>query len=216
MEHGRNIIAEFETLVDVDLGILRLIQIKYPNKKYMKDHVLKGDDYFLRCLLLERKNINPLSILFKDEYQENIDSILDDIYKNEIEEVYKLSEPLSLFGLMQTYKKNEAIGTCVLCKNIQQEQYIKRVDDTLTIRKDGYNVSLNNYDVFAIKTYKDILNYTKPIKGKSIYLMNYKYNLEDKDGLTIPLLEISKHVTDVNNLYMIDPYIDFKLPINQK
>lgn len=210
-KYGNNALIDFDSIVDTDLAILRLVQIKYANEKYMKRNILHADDYLLKCELLLRKDPNPLSIVFKEEYQSSAKDVFEDLITNHYDEILEHSDPTAIFGLMQTYKKTSGVIRCtVLCKNSHQEQYIKSIDKEIVTTISNGNINVKPYDSIFIKNYATALTFDN-LEGKSIFVSNYSFNLEDNKR-TVMLLSISVFVTDVNKVYLIDPYINFKLP----
>lgn len=212
-KYGNNVLIEFEAVVDLDFGFLKLIQSKYNNLKFMKSYVLKADTYFLKYLLLTRRDPNPLSVMINKEYEQDVDQIFKDIVASDRSEILELSSPTAIFGLIETYKKTDGVINCtVLCKTQQDEQYIKNLDDSIRTIVKGYDIDLSTYDSIFIKDYNDILKYNK-MEAKSIFLLKYAFNLED-DKREIPLIKISIFVTDVNKIYLVTPYVGFKFPEN--
>lgn len=213
-KYGTNILVDFNCIVDIDFAIIQYLQKNCVNEKYMKSYVLHGSDYFIKCLLLQRKNINPVSIIIKDEYIDSADDILEEILEEHYDEILNIITPTAIFGLIVTYVSIEESGIhCdILCKNQQQEQYIKNINPLLTTIRYDKGMSVRIYDSVFIKVYEEILTFSD-FGGKYAYLMNYSYNLEENEkGVELPKKLISALITDVNRVFTIDPYVDFKLP----
>ena len=218
--YGNNILAEFDCIVDINYGILRLIQIKYNNSDYIKQHILDADDYTLKCILLERKEYNPLYIALKDDYRDNAESLYNEIINNEYNEVLKYSYGNALFGLMNVYINTEgAINVTVLCKNETQEQYIKKLNKNMKVIISEYkDIDTSEYDSYFVEYYPNILKYGEStIAGKSIFIPSYGYNLEDMliADNEVPLIHISGIIGDVNKIYIVSPFSDFETPADE-
>lgn len=218
-KYGNNILAEFDSLIDVNYGVLRLVQIKYNNEEYIKKHILDADSYVLRCLLLQRKDYNPLYIALKDEYIDNAEDLYNEIIENEYKDVLKYTIPNSLFELMKMYRQTDGvINVTVLCKNEIQEQYIKQLNKDMPVFVGNYeDINTDKYDSYFVDYYPNILKFgNKEFEAKSIFIPKYAYNL-DKGvaGEDVPIIPVSGLIADVNKVYIISPFSDFETPADE-
>jgi len=216
VKYGNTVLFDFEAVIDIDYSIVTFLR-DISNQKYIRPSIIEADYNFLKSLILTRRNNNPLSVLLSDEYLNSIDDIYNSLLKNDnyYDQIIRLSEHNDVFKLMQTYRKTlDGVIKCdVLCHNHIQEGFIKSVDSTINtiLKNKEENFNVKRYDSIFIKYYPDVLKFDK-LEGKHIFLLNYQFNLEENTNKIIPKLDISFYVTDVNKVYMVDPYIDFKLP----
>lgn len=212
-EFGSTVLFEFQTIVDLDLALLKYIQNEYKDSKFFNKHVLLADDYILKSLLLTRDNKNPLSVIIDDKYKDSIDSLYEEIIQNKESELFKYATPLApLIVLNMLTKTDSGIDCVVNCKNVEEEQFIKHIKSDIRTTIEGYNIDLSKYDGIYIKNVEDSIKYKK-FNGKSIYFLEYKYNLEPNKKDMMPLFNISIIIANTNNLYLVSPYTDFSVPL---
>ena len=211
LNYTSKIIVDFDSIVDTDFGIICYVIKHYKDSKYLLDYVVKGTEYFVKCLLLVREDENPLSIIFKPEYKNSIDSILKEIETtDEYKEVLKHAKPTAIFGLIETYKKtNGVIDATILCKNQIQEQYIKKIDNNLKVIVSE-SIDLEPYGTMIVKNYSSLLRHNN-VLGKSIIVCEYAYNMDkDRDRVLNPKVDVL--ISKSNNTFIVFPYLNFKLP----
>jgi len=214
-EYGNNVLLELDTIIDLDYGIIKLIRQKYNNLEYMKDYMLNADEYFTKCMILSRKDPNPVTIMLQDKYLDNANSIYEDMLEQDMDTILELTPPTNIFGLLQTYRKTDGIIKCtILCKNVREEQYIKSIDPSLNVIVGDHSVDLTIYDSIFIKNYRDTLKYNKlnRLEGKSLFISRYDFNLQPERDEDTVLFDVSVFIADVNKVYLVTPYTNFKFP----
>lgn len=127
--------------------------------------------------------------------------------------------PLAPLKLLKNFisVENNVIKCKVLCKTLKQEQFIKSIlpDVQTIVEPDVSKVDLNEFDSIFVKRYIDILKY-REVKCKNVIILKYNYNLEPAMTKLVPRLDVSLFVTDVNNVYLVDPYVDIEMPLEIK
>lgn len=196
-----NILVDFDLLIDTDFGLLQLIKKEYHDNDFIDTIILKMKDKILLSELLDRKDKNPLSIAFKKQYVDNIDSLYDEFMKNEYESILKYSISTSLLDLMLTYAQSNSCMITVICKNKLEEQIINKFN-IKSIISSFDKVNIDDFDSIYIKDYTKVLSF-KRLKAKNIFIGNYKFNLEDD---CMPLEDISILIADINIVSIIDVY----------
>ena len=71
-------IFDFESVFDLDLTMIELIQEKFKGSKFFNS-VMNEDPMTVRLLLRSRQEHNPLSIIINDEYKDSIDDLYEEI-----------------------------------------------------------------------------------------------------------------------------------------
>lgn len=205
-------LIDFEMLVNVDYGIIKLIKRDYNNGEYIDlDYLDKVKDSVLISELYLRDYENPLELVLKDDYINQADGLLNQIYKEKYKDVLDLSVMTNVSSLMQMYTNgqymsNDEFSVTVLCKNLIEEHYIKLKNpeyNTLVV-SDKKKVDVNMYDYFYIKNFKDLLDYNRLLK-KNLYIARYGFNREPGRVNTLKL-SISEKLADFNQLFFIDIY----------
>ena len=214
IEFGSAALFEFQSIVDLDLALLKYIQVEFSNSKFFNKIVVQeADDYILKSLLVSRTNINPLSVIIDDKYMSSINGLYDDLILNKENEILKFGTPLATYNIFHIVQNSESGIKCVVnCRNVHEEQFIKNIKEDIPIITDGYNVDLSKYKAFYIKNVEDALKY-KTFNGKSIYFLDYEYNIEPNRKERLPIIKIGSALSFTNDLYFIDPYKNFVLPV---
>ena len=212
LEFNSDVLFEFAALVDLDLALLKYIQINFPESKFFNKTVMKSDEYTLKCLLVTRKKSNPLSVIIEDEYVKTIDSLYEDLLSKKEEEILKFATPLSTFSLFNTIRKSDGGIRCVVnCKNVVEEQFIKSLINDVMVITDSYTVPISKYAGYYIKNVEDTFKY-KFFDGKAIYYLDYDYNIQPNRKDRMPLFDIAGAISRTNNIFLVSPYTNLELP----
>lgn len=215
IKYSNNILVEFSAIMDMDLAILRLIQLEYNNPEYFNIDIL--DKKSLKTDILSREYPNPLRFIIKDKYIDDVNKIYEDLIKQHSDMIYDICLPNDIFRLLLTLKRTSGIvNTTVLCLSEKEKDIIKKYDiknvfNTLVV-SERKKAELTNYDCVFVNRYRDILFYNLgQLAAKYIFIHRAKYNLEIGYKKQIPIIAVSKVVGDVNKVMLIDPYRNFNL-----
>lgn len=219
-KYGINILIDFECMMDIDYAIYTLIKYKY-NKKpgVFYDFYMNSEDMnFIKYLMLIRCELNPLTAILTPEYMTEADSLYEQILGTDYQNILSIAEANDIFGLMETYiKTNDIIKVNVLCKDQAQADIIKKLDSSESFKiiiSDRKKVDLSKFDAIWIGKFAHILGFDlNQVKGKHIYMIRAKYNVEPHKITEIPKLEIAVHVGYVNKIYLVSAYEWFDMPV---
>lgn len=195
----KNILVDFDMIGDTDLSICKFIIFNYSKSNYLKKSVLKSSEYYLKYLLLTRDNINPLTVLFKKDY--NVDELYHEILNNKWEDVLKFSSNTDLY---KVFYSNSVYDIYVNCRNMEEVNMISHQT------KDKFKSIINckdSYPYFSIY-YKNSIDVLKMdnVQGKSIYIQDYSLNYENYKNNVLNSASIA--LTGRNELKMISIYSD--------
>lgn len=219
----------FNSLIDLDYTILRMIRNEYNNPKYIDQKVMSVSTKDIKTLLLNRQDPNPLTICIEDK------SIADNIYKEIMNERYsdlicpnKYLDITGLFFLVSVYTNMKDVDVTVLCTSNQESAIIKQYHSKVKtiILPDPVDLDLDVYTDFVFKNAMDVYKFKNPFKEKRIVFLNYRFNATiTEDGELFPRLDIAKDlysnglnaVTLVDTYRKGDPdYTDLKIVIKKK
>ena len=79
-----NILLEFETVVDIDYGVLQLVEEKYEQDDRFYHQLMYLGDKQIKGLIHNNDSNNPVRILMDIEDYDEADRIYSDIMENEI------------------------------------------------------------------------------------------------------------------------------------
>ena len=170
---------------------------------FIDDIIFKMKDKILLGELLQRKNKNPLSIAFKKEYLQSIDSLYNEFIELEFDNILKYSLKTNILDLVKTYIETSSSAVTVICKNKSEEQFINKYKLKTIICDNLSKLDISEFDSIFIKEYSKVTEF-KNLSAKNIFIGRYNFNLED-DEYT-PKEEISVLVADVNIISVIDVY----------
>ena len=172
-------LVQFNSIVDLDKYIIYYILNKYPRSKYIKDEAYGYTDYYVDILLMQRREKNPLSIIFKNDYKDQIDNLYSELLlkkKDMLKDVIFLTSICDPFRVMSDYE------AYINCKDDDEIEICNRIFDKCTnISLIENEVSLIKYFNIILKDIDDILLFEEPYTGKSIYIWNYPMNYENYD-----------------------------------
>lgn len=203
MSQSNNILADFNMLLNTDIGVFKVLKGKYNNPKYFDSEFINNiDTDALIYNLMNTKYGNILDLFIKEEYKDQSNSLYNQIMDNDIDLVYDNSIITECLNLFKVYMESGIISISILCKNEKEEQIINKLDSRLNVIK--YNedkIDCKDYDTIFLKDYKDVVKF-KDLHSKNIFISNHMNNLDDEKGT--PLLDISLIVARTNKICTID------------
>lgn len=203
----KNIIIDFPTIFDTDFGTIAYMCYHYGKSKYIKEECKDWTPYFTKCKLLTRKDINPLSILLKDEYIDNADNLYKELLDSKWDDILKLSPITDVMNLV--YSLYDYIGNTVTvkCRNEEEVKYIKEnVKDWESMIGDE---DTDKYFCYFIYDLCERVKHLTGIRLKTIYVYYHAPNMINfKEGI---LKQDAVGILD-NNIKLIVPYRGLVLP----
>lgn len=120
------------------------------------------------------------------------------------------SKAYDTFGLFITIlKEASSVDIDFLCRDKLEEKYLKSLNPSInTIVSSRHRLDISDYTAIYVKRYEDILRF-KHVRGKYVYIANIRSNMDD-DKPSIPDLDISILISDVNVVRVMDLYKDYK------
>lgn len=179
-----NYLVMFNTIIDLDFSILRMIQAEYNNPKFIDQKIMRMTTKEVRFALINRDDPNPLSICIKDK------NIADNIYKEIMLTRYsdllkedKYMTITGIFFLISVYSAMENVHVNVLCTSKEEEAVIRKYHSKVNVivKEDPSDLELDEYTEFIFKNKNDILKFKNKFNEKRILLMNYKFNITFDD-----------------------------------
>lgn len=207
-----NYLVMFNTLIDLDFSVLRMVQAEYNNPKFVDQKVMNMTTKEVKFLLINRTEQNPLSICFKDN------SIADSVYKEIMSTRYgdllkedKYMSITGIFFLISVYSAMENTNVTVVCGNELEEKIIKRYHKNINVKVVNRlsDIDVNEYTEFIFKSKYDVYKFNQTFSEKRIILLNYRFNVFfDDDNILYPNLVLSHWLwnTGFSKAAIIDTY----------
>ena len=203
----KDILVDFSTLVDTDLGSTVYLLQQYPNSKFFIDECKNWTVYFSKCKVLTRKDINPLTVILKDDCKDQADNLYEELLQTKWEEVLKIAPYTDIMRLLTSTYEYAGYVITVKCRNELEEKFIKdKVNNWNTlVGKENPN----SYSTFFIHDLQTRAKELLGVVAKSIYIYYHNPNfLNFKQGI---LKEDAAGILG-NNVKLIEPYKGMVLP----
>lgn len=185
------LLIDFGALYYRELAILKRFYEVYPeinSKSTLCDYtIFNHSDKYITYLLLNRKNYNPLSLIFTKDAQEkliDIDTIYDDIFSSD--KFSKLSytrTDIQPFINMITAESGIDHIT-ILCKTLEEEQFIRE-----NMKFSNIITELNKdkpYNLYILSDIRYLYNVNISLDSM-YYIAKTKYNLvRQNDTYVLP------------------------------
>lgn len=179
--HQNNILVSFESVIDTDIGLLRLIKKDY-NTDFFYQSILDSPEYIWKDLLNRRPVLNPLYCIMDDETEED-EELSNNLYNQFMDEEYSkildLSPPGTLSKIVGTnFYSKDLLKLTVLCKNQMEKDIldikeIKYHDAIIADRKEIYTPK---YEIISEKSVWDIDKYIN-LERNTLLIPDYGFNI---------------------------------------
>ncbi len=197
----------FNTIVDTDFGLLCLVKQRYLDESVFDKQFFEGKSVksLTRDLYL-RKEKNPLLLCIKDNYRESADKFYSQFMEREYNSILNLSVVTEFYGLARLYSNEPEIKVTILC-NTEEEISLLSGRESMrkckfVLKSDMNEKKYGMHKQYFFKYYEDIEQYLKILFDKTLYFVNYSFNIDILSGDSIDLL----HLISNNNIRIIDMY----------
>ena len=203
-----NILIDFECCVDTDVGLIRLIKDKYQDGRVFNIDKLNDDIRNIILSLINRDNINPLSIISnKDISEEDLYDYYVEFMTEEYGEILKRSVTTELTTLISLLYSETSVNVTILCESEIEEELLKRnklFSKCSILVRDRDKIDLKKYSTFIFKYITDTVNeFIAPYKN--YYFSKYKINFDDNFNLISPDI-INRIIYSNGSIEIIDLY----------
>lgn len=207
---SNNILISYKCVLDTDMAVINYMIKNYYKSKYINKDLIKATDYYKQYLLMTRKEINPLSVVIKEEYKDSINSLYKELQDNHWMDVLRFSSIMSFPQVLDMIYEQSGYHPVIDCENTQIGEFIHRHSKI----KWDYKVQckdIKNFFCIISHDYEELMKY-KPLQGKSIYLPDVEYNYKDKKK-EVPHI-ILQGLRMQNEIKFYTPYAEFIYPDN--
>ena len=189
-----NYLVMFNTIIDLDFAVLRMIQAEYNNPEYVKQKVMQMTTKEVKFLLINREDPNPLTVCFKDK------KIADDIYQEIMTTRYgdllkedKYMAITGIFFLISVYAAMENTNVTIVCGNKLEEEIVRRYHKNINVRivNSLTDIDVNDYTEFIFKSKYDVYKFNQKFIEKRIILLNYRFNVFFDDKMLYTDLDLA-------------------------
>lgn len=187
-----NMVIDAKCILDYDLTIMKIFQYNYNHPDYVDQDVMKYSLPQLRNALVKRKDANPLSICIPEGKmnRENLEEILNQIYKDNDYDIFKYITVTGTSKLIYLMKESESFSVTVVCKDENEQGLIEgRTKSFKTVI--GYDsIDPDKFNGFMFKDIRDVFALPYKLTNKTLFFQNYEFNItRDTDGTPVPNAE---------------------------
>lgn len=194
-EYSSNVLIEFDTIVDTDIGLIRTIDKWYCDKNIFFSSVTSMDDTHLKGLLQRKTTMNPLQVILKDESDiEGMNSLYTKFIAEEYNNILKYSALTSMYDSTILFVQTRGtIGVNVLCRNDKEESLLKEIfkdfinSITIVRMPDNKRLNVSKYSEIFVKNIFSLISFDE-LEGKNIFIANMVGNYDQ------PMYELAKTI----------------------
>lgn len=187
-----NMVVDAKCILDYDLTIMKIFQFNYNHPDYVDQEVMHYSLAQLKNALVKRKDANPLTICIPEGAidRDNLEKILDDIYKNNDYDIFKYITVTGTSKLIYMMQNHSSFDVTVVCKDETEKGLIEgRTKSFKTVI--GYDsIDPKDYNGFMFKDIRDVFALPYKLEKKALFFQNYEFNItRDTDGTPVPNVE---------------------------
>lgn len=192
MIKSMNILVSFESIIDTDMGLMRLIKSDY-DSGFFYPTILNNTEEFQHLVLNLRTYPNPLVTLMdidNDDDLETADDLLRQFKDQEYQKILDLS-PAATFNtiLSSNMYSKDIFKLTVICRNQAEADIlkVKGINAEPLLCNDLKSISIKKYQVITVKDISELDGFIN-VERKAIYVPDYRFNVKRVKGFKGPLL----------------------------
>ena len=201
-------LISFDTIVDVDFGLINLIYTNYLDKSVFDVNFFLDNTKNIIAKLYLRKDINPLYTIAKNYIdKQRLDDYYNEFLFSKKSDIYDMSITTEILNMIQTFNKSQEIIPTILCYNEDQIRALEEEDDLINNQKVLLSsLTRKDKESFSQFFFKDISEVTPflDLKFKKFYLSTYGPNFGE-DDLRDPEL-VKQIIKNGNKISIFDMY----------
>lgn len=181
-----HVLIEFDTIVDVDYGILCTIYEKYYDTDIFSKQLLELSPEEWLGLLHDNPKENPISVLVEPEYEPYIDDYLRQLKAENLEHIYKKACFTNMIRFIyNAINTNRLCIVDILCRSRGEydimKKFLKDQDANhyhILLHTTDNPFNAKQYDTIFIKNAKSLFKYTN-LEEKQILIAELMYNIDE-------------------------------------
>lgn len=206
-------LISFNSIVDIDLGLLRFISKHYGENNVFDMNPLE-DIPFLEVVgnIYRRKYKNPLYYIMKDEqYKDLLDKCYDEFLHDYEADILEESVTTEMINLINIFISSGEVIPTILCYSQAQIDYLEK---EVTLLKDVEKIlledaiyNINKFSHYYFKYIEEAEPFKTKVRNTVLYFSTCGLNLnEDNSDLWLSDEEISQYASQGTMIAIIDIY----------
>lgn len=217
--YNLDILIPFDLVVDLDIGLLKLVRFEYSNNDYFYKGILQGMDDCLRYSLMTREDPNPLSIAaVNPDDHETLDEFYKQFMEREYTKIMNLSQDTAISDLTKvsgmTSASDRIVRITIMCRSEEEKKLInlRKMNPFRVIVSNPEKIDLSQYKALFVRNVYDLDMY-RNVEALNLYIANYGFNLvkdpshSNAPGLPIDVVAKYSKDNEINifTVYNLDP-----------
>lgn len=204
-------LISFYTIVDIDVGLIRLIKREYLNPSAFDIEFFKRPLINIIHDLYYRKMQNPIYLFAKDNIEkEKIDQYYSDFLNEKMDDILDLSVTTAMEDLIELFADSSEIIPTILCYTEEQINILNNTDKykkyTKVLLRDLGKTMKYSYTQYYFNLISEA-EYFLDAKNKSFYFSTCGRNLNEDDSDIIESSIIGSLISkSLNQVSLIDLY----------
>lgn len=205
---NERILVDFSCLFDTDYGSVLYLMYKSKKEQFFEEGYKDWTEFYLKCRVITRDKINPLTCLLKPEYASTADKLYEQLLTNKWNDVLVLSPQTDIIRLLHTLYGSKDNRVNVICRNQTEIHFIKYIKWNSMVYE---NVNMDDYSwLFFHDLDASLDRFNDKLVNKVIYIYHHKPNFLSYREL-VPNISLMPYVKS-NKIKTISPYRDFEIP----
>lgn len=205
------ILFDFYSIIDSKISLIHFIRGEYRDAdlKYLDKHRIlytKDNDWIFQRQFGSEDIFK--SLILDEDAKTRYRDIFDQLFKENEEEILnKYAFKTATSVLIRAYQTagNGVIKTAIRCETEAQKSYIlKNYPDTIIEFGSPKDIDMGKYGRLIVGDYRDVSKY-KLSEPKSILVLNYRENFNDKDSTQLKP-ELIINFGDIHDIGVISAY----------
>lgn len=207
-----NTLVPFEVLVDIDMGLLKLIEFEYHDESFFYPGILNTSEENQKYFLVNRTSPNVVESLLTVDDKDLANNLYSQFMEREYEKILKLSCNTAICDLTLLLRKdiNQIVRVTCICADEKQQKIItdRKISVFKTVVSKLEDMSIKDFGTIFVKNVEDLYKF-RHIEGKTIYIPSYRFNVDIDPNNPDPLLpeNILFDFSKDNEFRVYTPYI---------
>lgn len=211
-------LISFDTLVDTEIGLVRLIYDEYNGTELFDTSFYEQSVFKTVHDLYNRENTNPLTVFANKDHvlYKKIDEYYKEFIETRIKDILKLSITTLIAPMIDNFNNSQEINPTILCYSqdqidiLQGEDYLK--DNKKVLLSSLTENDKKKYNQFFLKRVEEIEPF-KNLTSKTFYISTFALNFDKEkssdgnEGFIFKSSDLIDHlIKNRNQISIFDMY----------
>jgi len=204
----QEILIPINTIIDTDIGLLKLVQFEYRVSDMFLDSILDAFELeYQQYFLYTRSHSNPLSVITKETYWDSIDGMYEQFISTQYDKIIDYGCNTLVMDLLKLIILGDTpMRFTVLCNTVHDEEVILSrlhsigiANYSTIVQNDWDRVDTGKYTDIYVK-YASDLDRFRHITKQNLYISTHALNMiideQSADGQILDAHTVIKYMRD--------------------